>query len=113
MSFPNVAEVIWDWETSIKFRVLKKVINDFEVEEKSLVDTFILGVLEPMPVQKLLIKPEGQRSWKWWTLWTQQELNLDMVLEDESCKTYRVMTAFDWNQAGYYEYELAQGVPVE
>lgn len=113
MSFPNVAEAMWDWETAVPLRIVDKTIVDFEVAEKKVLDTVFNGVLQPIPAQKLLIKPEGERKWKWYTLWTTQVLNMDMILLDADDREYRVMRSSDWNGAGFYEYELVQGVPGE
>lgn len=113
MSFPSVAEAMWDWDTAVRLRIVDKEIVDFEVEEEKVLDTTFLGVVQPIPGQKLLIKPEGERKWKWFTLWTQQTLNVDMIIMDEDDKQYRVMKDYDWTGAGYHEYEIVQGVPGE
>jgi len=104
---------MWDWGTAVTFRVVNKAIVDFEVEEDKVLDTSFQGVLEPIPPTKLLVKPEGDRQWKWYNLWTTQPLELNAILMDADEKTYRVMRKSDWNGAGYYEYELTQGVPNE
>ncbi len=108
-----MAEAMWDWDTATRLRVVNKAIVDFEVAENQVADIEFLGVLQPIPETKLLIKPEGQRTWQWWTMWTEQELNLDMIVIDDQEKEYRVMRASDWNAAGYFEYQLTEGVPGE
>lgn len=112
MAFPNVAEAMWDWDTAITFHIVKKQITDFEVVDQTLTDTMFFGVIQPLPKQRLLIKPEGERKWKWLTLWTTQNLNVDMIIESEGVE-YRVASSSNWNAAGYHEYELVQGVPGE
>jgi len=113
MSFPNLAEAMWDWDSAATLKLVKKNISDFEVAEGKVVDTLFRGVLQPMPPQKLMIKPEGQRGWKFLELWTTQFLELDSIVEDQDNRTFRVMTKDDWKGAGYFHYELTEGVPNE
>ena len=112
MSFPDVSEAFSDWTSNITLEVVMKRVEDFEVAEENLNKLFIDGVLEPMPKRELLIKPEGQRQWGWWTFWTLQYLDLDTILKDNEGKTYRVMSSQDWANSGHYVYDLAQGVPL-
>lgn len=111
MTFPNMAEAFSGWTDAIQFSVIKKNIADFEVVESSLDVIVFEGQLEPLKPQEILVKPEGQRSWKWWTLWTESELNLDDVVQDDSGKQYRVMAVQDWHNANYFEYQLVQAPP--
>lgn len=113
MSFPNVSEAMWDWESAIVFKIVKKTVVDFEVIEQPLTDTSFMGVLQPMPSRKLLIKPEGQRKWNFLTLFTEQPLQVDNILEDEKGRVYRVRSESNWSDAGFYEYDLTQGVQDE
>lgn len=113
MSFPQMAEVFWDWTDNVTLKLIKKGITDFEVTESEIVETTFQGVLQPMPPQKLLVKPEGQRLWKFWELWTTQFLEPDQIIQDPDGTIYRVMSKDNWNNAGYYHYELTQGVAGE
>lgn len=108
MSFPNVARALSRFNTGQTFRVLKKEAIDFELSETLKTEITFRGTMEPIPQQKLHIKPEGQRSWRWWTLWTTQNLNIDSVIIDRAGIQFRVMSGTDWSAAGYYEYELTQ-----
>ena len=110
MSMPNLAEVLWDWDLVIELKLVKKNISDFEVAESAIVDLNFRGIIQPMPPQKLMVKPEGQRYWKYWDLWTQQRLNTDDVIQDPDAKLYRVMSKDDWGQSGYFHYELTESV---
>jgi hypothetical protein len=107
-NMPNMAEAFFEWAGTVKLKVVEKVINDFEIEEDKIADVSFDGVLEPIPEQKLLIKPEGQRKWIWITLWTIQFLEPDMIVIDCEGKQYRVMSRSDWANAGFYEYQLTQ-----
>lgn len=111
MTFPNVAEAFSGWTDAIQFSVIKKNIADFEVIESSLDVITFEGQLEPLKPREVMIKPEGQRAWKWWTLWTTSELALDNVVQDDGGKQYRVMSIQDWRNAEYFQYELAQCPP--
>lgn len=113
MSMPNLAEVLWDWDIAVELKLVKKNIADFEVDETSIVDRIFRGVIQPMPPQKLMIKPEGQRYWKFWELWTAQSLSVDDIILDPDGKTYRVTSRDDWKRAGYFHYELTEGVSNE
>lgn len=104
---------MWDWESAVRLRIVDKVIVDFEVDEDKVLDTSFMGCLQPLPAQKLLIKPEGERKWIWFTLWTQQQLDIDTILMDDEDRQYRVLRISNWRGAGYFEYECAQGVPGE
>lgn len=65
---------------------------------------------QPLSAQKLAIKPEGQRGWKWETLYA--EPNLPLKVDDVvifNCEPFRVLEKHDWTEYGYIQYEIAQG----
>ena len=103
-----MAEAFADWDLGITLRVVTKDIVDGQIEEDEKADVCFQGVLQPIPPQKLLVKPEGQRGWRWWMLHTTQYLDLDMQIIDEHGKLFRVMNSSDWQNAGYYAYELTE-----
>jgi hypothetical protein len=103
-----VDDAFWGFGDEIAFRVIKKTPNDFEVAETVATEIHFNAVIQPMPVQQLLIKPEGQRSWKWWHLWTTQCLDLDNIVQDQDGLQFRVMSRADWRGANYISYELVQ-----
>ena len=107
-NLPLVVEALWDLGLSIQFAVIGKATVDFQTVESVTDIIDFIGVLQPIPPRKLMVKPEGQRTWKWWTLYATQELELDWVISDEEKKIYRVMSKTDWSQAGYIEYELTE-----
>lgn len=109
MSFPNMAEAFFDWDMGVQFKVVNPVVADFEVTDTPIADVVFRGVVQPIPATKLMVKPEGQRQWKWFTLWTVQRLALDSNLKDDCGNEYRVMRDNNWQAAGYQEYEVTQG----
>lgn len=107
---PDVSEALWDIAEAVQFEIITKSVSDFEAKE-TVVNTIVFqGHLQPTPPQKLIIKPEGQRSWRWWAMWAKQDLGLDWILQDASGRQFRIMSRSDWGRAGYREYELTETV---
>jgi hypothetical protein len=108
---PDLSLAVSHFEETMQFQIVSKTVNDGDIAETSKVkpDLWFEGTLEPMPERALLVKPEGQRNFKWWMLWTDLKLQNDTVIKDENSIIYRVMKTSDWNQAGYYSYQLIEG----
>lgn len=113
MSFPDMSEVLDDFSEPIHFAKICKTVEDYEAVDTVKEVVGFDGVLQPIPPQKLKVKPEGQRSWKWYTLWTENILKLDDVVQDDDGLQYRVMSVSDWSKGGYTQYELTQGPTIE
>lgn len=113
MPMPKMEDVLAGWKQRLRLRVVRKDVTDFEINEADFTYVDFVGVLLPMPQQALAIKPEGQRSWKWWTLGTRTHLDNGNIVLDKEGREYRVMNVEDWNQAGYRRYQVAEGVPRE
>lgn len=112
MSMPNVSDAFWDWTTPVQFKLLTTTIADFEVAEVPLNDVTFDGVLEPLTPRKLIVKPENQRRWKWWTIWTTFSIEPGQVIQDPSGSQFRIMSRSDWSNGGHLEYEAVQDPPV-
>ncbi len=108
MSFPNVSEAFWDWTDTVTFKVLRTTVADFEVVEVPINDVTFEGALEPTKPRDLLIKPENQRNWKWWDMYTTFSLAPGEEIQDPSGSTFRVMSKRNWGNAGYFQYDLLQ-----
>jgi len=108
MRFPNVLSTLRRWNQTIQLQIVKKAVEDFDVKETSVTCQTIIAVIQPTPAQKLLLKPEGQRQWKWWEIWSESKLKLDWILKDDAGKHYRVMEVSDWSNGGFYNYQLAE-----
>ncbi len=115
MTMPNVSDAFWDWTVPVQFKVITTVVADFEVAETPINAVTFEGVLEPLGPRKLLVKPENQRRWKWWTIWATFQMNPGQVVEDPEGLQYRIMSVSDWRNGGHIEYEAVQapkvGVP--
>ena len=105
---PNMVQALTNWFQSIVFGVVFKEIQNFQVVE-TVVNIQFLGVIQPLKTEDLMIKPEGQRSWKWYWVHSNTALNLknDDVFNYLN-KQYRVMGKKDYSIYGYYEYEIIE-----
>ena len=68
------------------------------------------GVLQPMHSREIILKPEGDRSYRWFTL--HADIGLQLNLNDIAIirnVTYRVMGRWDWRDAGFIKYDLVEG----
>ena len=109
MSFPDVSDALWDLTEPTTLRVVVQTVTDFEgVEVQQAPETFDAS-LQPLKAQQLLVKSEGERRWRWFTIVTEKVLKLDDVIQDDEGNKYRVRSAQNWKQAGFYRYEATEG----
>lgn len=114
MTWATMDEAFWDWTNAVNFQVVQKAVADYEATEAPIILESFDGVLEPVHPRALLVKPEGQRVWKWWQMWSTKNLELNAIIQDQTGKQYRVMSTSDWNMGGgnYKQYELVQNPPL-
>ena len=108
MSFPAFGNEFSNWEQPVTFNVITKTIVDHETVETS---TSISGsgVVYTSNAQEIALKPEGQRTWKFYHLITAvTELQLDDIIQCNDNKRYRIMGKEDWSQAGFYDYDMTE-----
>jgi len=108
---PNLSNAVRRFEETIQFTIVKKTVTDGDVAEASQVKPALLfeGQLQPLHPQALLVKPEGQRHFKWWTLFTDLKLEVDWIVKDEHGLIYRVMDVTDWHAGDFMTYQLIEG----
>lgn len=108
---PSMASTLFGFEETLQFEIVVKTVVEGDIVETSNVKPrlFFEGVLQPMHPKELLVKSEGERKWKWWTLFTDMVLEVDTVIKDKGNIEYRVMASSDWQQAGYTQYQLVEG----
>ena len=107
-SLPNVSGAMLDWFQTMTFvQVVKTVVNFKIIETK--VEINFMGVWQPASAQSVMMKPEGQRNWKWFTAHCEPtvELGPDEVIIYSGTQ-YRVKSKMDYTQYGYVQYELVQ-----
>ena len=105
---PNMDSTLSGWGEPFQYAVIRKAATDFQVTESKTDVEWADGVLLPIPPRKLVMKPEGERNWKWWTLYSAQQLSNDWIVKDLEGKEFRVVSTSDWKAAGYFEYEIVE-----
>lgn len=108
VSVPNMSETLFDWFQTMVFTIIEKKVVFFQNEEVPTNYNF-LGVWQPFTSSQLMLKPEGQRSWDWFTLHSTP--NLPMKNDDVvgyNLRQYRVMKKTDYTEYGYIEYQLIE-----
>ena len=107
-TLPDVSDVLPGWFQNLTFQLVTKTLVDYEVVE-SLTTINTQGVRQPMSAQRISIKPEGQRAWKWETIHCLPDvkLNIDDIIIFDGVK-YRVQHKWNWSEYGYLEYEICQ-----
>lgn len=105
-ALPQMDSVLTSWLLPMVFGIVTKTYRGgrtFESEEQ----ISFKGVWQPMSASKLQLKPEGQRSWKWFTVHSTPDLDLE---NDQRViyrgNAYRVMERLNYQEYGYLEYHL-------
>ncbi len=109
-ALPNLNNAVMAWAQQLEFVVVSKDIENFEIGE-NYVTRRVLGTKQPLKPQRLAIKPEGQRAWKWFELHIspQVKIQVDDIIRFGCGDQYRVMGKEDFSEYGYCYYEICQG----
>lgn len=105
---PDVSGALQDYYQALVFTRVAKLVEGFQVVETP-TPVHFRGTIQPFTKRQLLLKPEGQRAWSWFTVHSDPVLTLqvdDVVLWNG--KQTRVMARTDFALYGYVEYELVQ-----
>lgn len=105
-SVPNMSDTLSNWLQAMTFGIVTKSQSNFEVTEQ-MTEVSFQGVWQPYSFQQLKILAEGERRWKWFTVHTKTNLELqvdDVVIYQGT--QYRVMMDGSYPEYGFYEYHL-------
>lgn len=107
-TLPSMSATLEGWfQKLIIGLITKTTVNNRTEEAVTNIET--KGVIQPLSIEQLEIKPEGQRSWKWHMLHCQPSLSL--ATDDTAVikgGRYRVMGKFGYDDYGYVQYELVK-----
>lgn len=111
---PNLSNVIRRFEQTMQFQIVKKTVVDHDVEQTSFVrpPLWFEGTLQPLKETELLVKPEGERKFKWYLLFTDIIFDVDTVIKDMDGNVYRIMNSSNWADAGVSYYQIIEGLGV-
>lgn len=109
-TLPNLGDALLDWFQPMTFQKMVKSVDASYRAKEVATNIRTRGVWMPLTDQQLRMKPEGQRSWKWYQLFAEPTLILNI---DDRVKyltvPYRVMARGPWERYGYIEYQLVEG----
>jgi hypothetical protein len=107
---PKMRQALKGLGRRVSCQVIKKKVLDHEAVQQGIALQRASILLSPMPARKIAVKPEGQRTWKWWSGISRTQLELGCFLkpDKDSRKLYEVMDSEDWSQAGIFNYGLAE-----
>ncbi len=108
-TLPSVQSAIFDFFRPMIFtKIVKTIVRANLVETPTSFNT--KGMLQPLGPQKLQMKPEGQRKWKWKQLHVLPDI--DLTPDDKITilgVEFRVMDKYEWAEYGYLEFHVVEG----
>lgn len=112
-SLPSMRGTILGWFQPLTLGIVRTMIESAEVIEQ-VREITTSGVVQPLSLQQLSLKSEGERKWRWFLLHTVPETKLEVggkiVYRG---RPYRVMGAYNWDDYGYRSFELVEDYNVE
>lgn len=107
-SMPNVDPALQGWFSTISMVVITQsnVKGLLETTRKTVK---FEGVVQPLQAEKIQLKPEGQRSFKWLQIHTvvDNPLKTDDRIEYGGEK-YKIMGKYNYEQNGFIEYHCIE-----
>jgi len=111
--FPQVGGIFAAWQNAMTLKKVTETIVNFEAV-KTTVDFVFEGVFQPMTPREISHKLEGERNWKWWTLWVKPGLSIKNgdIIEDFNGLKFKVEKTTDWTQGGFVKHDLTEDYKV-
>jgi hypothetical protein len=105
---PFVGGAMQGWFQPITAGIVTKTTVDFETVE-TVAEIAFRGVRQPLSPRELMLKPEGERAWRWEMLHCEPSLTLspdDIVIFKGT--RYRVRLDASYPEYGYNMYHLVE-----
>lgn len=106
---PNMSTTLNGWEIPLTFiKVIQNVIDGELVTTEQTIN--FKGVFQPLKDEALELKPEGQRSWRWYWLHVRTGI-IELETADKfiyNDKRFKVMEKKDYALNGFTEYQIIQ-----
>lgn len=108
-NMPNMSSTLNGWQVPLQLIKITQSMSEGDVILSEQPITF-QGVWQPLSNERLVSKPEGQRSWEWiWIHAVAGTLNLNTADKVKfNNKRYKVESVKDYSLNGFIEYELVR-----
>lgn len=106
---PQMDAAFAGWFSPITIGVVTQVVTDGDLVQSVRNVTF-KGVIQPLTTEQLKVKPEGERSFRWYMihcLTGSLNLNTNDLIYYKS-KKYKVMGIWDWSLDNFIEYQIVE-----
>ena len=105
---PDLSDALLDYYQHMTFVHVGKINIAFQAFERPIPINF-RGVIQPYSERQLLLLPQGERAWTWFTIHSDPTLKLqvDDVVDYLGVQT-RIMSRKDFTLYGYVEYTAVQ-----
>lgn len=106
---PNVLEALDGWMMDFIVDLSKQEEIDGDYVYRSKLKK-MQGVMQPLKMEEINLKPEGQRAWEWYQLHVQANqvrIPVGKIVTFKN-KKYKIMAMKDYSLNGYYEYHLVR-----
>lgn len=107
-SVPKLETCLGNYLQSMTFQLVQTSVVGFE-SIQTFTDLKFKGTWVPFTEQDLILKPEGERSWTWFTVNALTDINLkvtDYIIYN--AVKYKVMKKLDYEVYGIYTYHLIE-----
>jgi len=106
---PQMGAAFSGWESDITLTRITQTITAGLVADTETAFTF-KGVVQPLAPEKLMLKPENLRSWKWLQVHCFTGAN-DLATNDQVVfdgQKFKIMAKLDYSLNNYVEYHLIE-----
>jgi hypothetical protein len=103
---PSMRSTLLGWFRPLGLsKVTKSTVGVRTVEKETPLNAS--GVWQPFTAEQLSLKPEGERSWRWFMVHT--TIDVVLVTDDvivRGTEKFRVMEKLDYTENGFVEYHV-------
>jgi hypothetical protein len=104
----DISQIFGDLEENIIFRKITQTQINYEAVNVS-TDILFKGIVFPLKAEELSVKGEGERSFTWYKVYTNNKLeyatNDRMVINGV---IYKIMNKYSYTRQGYFKYEVVE-----
>ena len=105
---PNMSSAFQNWTETGPVQIVRSILVEGEAQKKTRTVTASTCV-QPLSAQKIAMKPEGERAWKWWQIVASLELDAEIGdLIEIGRVGYRVLGRWDYSRNGFRQFEATE-----